>query len=156
MYYVLLALSDGSSRILQLLREWLFGCRAHPATQKTRPHFTVTAQSITPEEVIIMRYWPAGVLVLSVYVMVSMVTMFFFLLFFCFFHLHAVTQMDRILEAARCIVLDRLEPCPCCALKWNKGICVWLWIEYSENSNNLIWKHCFWWAANKNVHFCLF
>lgn len=31
-----------------------------------------------------MRYWPAGVLVLSVYVTVSMVTMFFFFVFLFF------------------------------------------------------------------------
>lgn len=46
--------------------------------------------------------------------MVSMVTSF----------THTVTQMDKILEAARRIVLDRLRLNPFYALNLNKGICV--------------------------------
>lgn len=65
----------------------MFGCRARPATRKTQPHLIVTAQSITPEEVVIMRYPAAGVLVLSVYVMVSMVT-----LVYSFMHTHSHTD----------------------------------------------------------------
>lgn len=112
----------------------MFGCRARPATpKKTQPRLTVTAQSITPEEAIIIWYPPAGVLVLSVYVMVSMVTSF----------THTVTQMDKILEAARRIVLDRLRLNPFYALNLNKGICVWLWREYCHSIGDFIslcWK----------------
>lgn len=131
----------------------MFGCRARPATQKTQPHLIVTAQSITPEEVVIMWYPAAGVLVLSVYVMVSMVT-----LVYSFMHTHTVTQMDKILEAVRRIVLDRLRLNPFYALKLNNGICVWLWRGYFESTGDLIclcWKtrikhYCFWYAETKN------
>lgn len=110
----------------------MFGCRARPATQKSQPHLIVTAQSITPEEVAIMWYPAAGVLVLSVYVMVSMVTWFIPL---C---THTVTQMDKILEAVRRIVSDRLGLNPFYALNLNNDICVWLWRGYFESPADLI------------------
>lgn len=106
---------------------------AQQPPKKTQPRLAVTAQSITPEKAIIIWYPPAGLPVLSVYVMVSMVTSF----------THTVTQMDKILEATRRIVLDRLRQNPFYALNLNKGICVWLWREYCLSIGDFIslcWK----------------
>lgn len=44
--------------------------------------------------------------------------------------------MDKILEAASCIVLDRLRMNPFYALNLNKGICVWL-------RRGILWEQ--WW-----------
>lgn len=46
--------------------------------------------------------------------------------------------MDKILEVARRIVLDRLRLNPFYAVNLNKGICVWLCGEYFKSTADLI------------------